>query len=236
MLDTIPSTRVALKLPSTMVSVTSWWRDHWLFVVGGVFVLAGLGSWGLSWYETQQTVDEAGRLYDVLHLAPNSRVADVGAGDGRFTVELARRHLTDGYMYATEIDLGRLAEVNAAVRWAGVNDVTILESRTTDTGLPPACCDAVFLRTVYHHLTRPDAIAADLFSAVRAGGRLAVIDFPPSGWRSVLSPVDGVPDDRTGHGISAEVVVSELTAAGFLLEERIDDWGAGHYCLVFRRP
>ena len=216
--------------------MTSRWRDHGLLLVGGLFLAAGLGSWGLSIYEARQTVAEAGRLSEVLHLRPDSRVADVGAGDGHLTVELARRSLTGGFIYATELDPGQLAELSAAVGQASLDNVTVLEARTTDTGLPPTCCDAVFLRTVYHHLTRPDTIAADLFSAVREGGRLAVIDFPPSRWLSVISLVEGVPDDRGGHGVSAETVIHEITAAGFVLEERIDDWGAGRYCLVFSRP
>ena len=216
--------------------VTSRWRDRALLLVGGLFLAAGLGSWGLSIYQARQTVVETRHLSRVLHLRPDSRVADVGAGDGRFTVELARRSLTDGFIYATEIDPGRLDELNAAVGQASLDNVTVLEARTTDTGLPPTCCDAVFLRRVYHHLTHPDTIAADLFSAVRGGGRLAVIDFPPSGWLSVISPVEGVPDDRGGHGVAAETVIREITTAGFVLEERIDDWAGGHYCLVFSRP
>ncbi len=216
--------------------VRSWWRDHALLLVGCGLVVAGLASWGLSTYETRQTVVEVGRLSDVLRLRPHSRVADVGAGGGRFTLEIARQHLTDGFIYATEIDLDQLGTLNEAVRQAGIDNVTVVESSTTDTGLPPACCDAVFLRTVYHHLTRPDEIASDLFSAVREGGRLAVIDFPPSRWLSVFAPIREVPEDRVGHGVSAETVLSELTAAGFVLEERIDDWGSGRYCLVLRRP
>ena len=216
--------------------MTSRWRDQGLRLVGGLFLAAGLGSWGLSIYEARQTVVKAGRLSGALHLRPDSRVADGGAGDGRFTVELARRSLTGGFIYATEIDPGQLAELSAAVGQASLDNVTVLEARTTDTGLPPTCWDAVFLRTVYHHLTHPDTIAADLFSAVREGGRLAVIDFPPSRWLSVISPVEGVPDDRGGHGVSAETVIRKITAAGFVLEERIDEWGAGRYCLVFSRP
>ena len=216
--------------------MTSWWRGHALLLVGGVLVVAGLARWGLSAYEARQTVVEVGRLSDVLRLRPDSRVADVGAGGGRFTLELARQYLTDGFIYATEIDLDRLGTLNDAVRQAGIDNVTIVESGTTDTGLPPACCDAVFLRTVYHHLTRPEAIASDLFSAIREDGRLAVIDFPPSRWLSIISPIRGVPEDRVGHGVAAETVLSELTAAGFVLEERIDDWGSGRYCLVLRRP
>jgi hypothetical protein len=72
------------------------------------------------------------------------------------------------------------------------------------TGLPEACCDAAFLRGVYHHLTEPTATAADLFMALRPIGDLAVIDFPPSRWLSIFFPTTGVPSNRGGHGIQPE--------------------------------
>ena len=142
----------------------------------------------------------------------------------------------DGYVYATEIDLGRLAAIRVAVGEAGLDNVTTLESSGTRTGLPPGCCDGVFLRRVYHHLTDPDAVAADLFAVVRPGGRLAIIDFEPNRWLSLVSSVEGAPDGRNGHGVQPDDVIAELTAAGFVLEAHRDDWGAGNYCLVFVRP
>lgn len=205
-------------------------------IVGAVLCLAGAVSWGVSRYQARQAVVEAAEIYSVLHLQSTSRVADVGAGTGAFSLELARVLAPDGYVYATEIDISKLAGIRVAVAEAGLDNVTTLESRANKTGLPPGCCDGVFLRTVYHHLTEPEAVAADLFSAVRPGGRLAIIDFEPGGWLSLVSPVEGVDEGRAGHGMSQDAVVNELTAAGFVLVAQHDQWRAGNYCLVFTRP
>ena len=171
-----------------------------------------------------------------LHLQATSRVADLGARTGVYSLELAGELAPDGYVYATEIDRGKLAGIRVAVAAAGLDKVTTLEAGRTKTGLPPSGCYGVFLRAVYHHLTDPDALAADLFAAVRPGGRLAIIDFEPRQWLSLVSPVEGVPESRDGHGVPPEVVVAELTAAGFTLEQRDDSWSAENYCLVFVRP
>ena len=48
---------------------------------------------------------------------------------------------------------------------------------------------------------------------------------PDSGYRW-CRPVEGVPESRDGHGVPPEVVVAELTAAGFTLEQRDDSWSA----------
>ena len=211
-------------------------QTPWLMIVGGILCLAGVVSWGASRYQARQTVVEAARIYATLDLRSTSRVADVGAGTGVYSLELARELAPDGYVYATEIDLGRLAAIRMAVSEAGLDNVTTLESGGTKTGLPPSCCDGVFLRRVYHHLTDPIAIAADLLAVLRPGGRLAIIDFEPNRWLSLVSSVQGAPESRTGHGVDPGVVIAELTAAGFVLDARHDDWGAGNYCLVFIRP
>ena len=171
-------------------------QTPWLMIAGGVLCIAGVVSWGVSRFQARQAVVETAEIYSALHLEPTSRVADVGGGTGTFSLELARVLALDGYVYATEIDIAKLAGIRVAVAEAGLDNVTTLESSADKTGLPPGCCDGVFLRTVYHHLTEPEAVAADLFSAVRPGGRMAIIDFEPRGWLSLVSPVEGVDEGR----------------------------------------
>ena len=211
-------------------------RSNGLTLVGLALCVAGIASWAVMRYQARQVVVEAAAIYTALALQPHSRVADVGAGTGRYSLELARTLLPEGYVYATEIDLGKLSSIRTAVASEGLQNVTALESRDSDTGLRPTCCDGIFLRRVYHHLTDPAGVASDLFAALRPGGRLVIIDFEPGGWWSGLFPADAPAPSRAGHGISPAVIVAELTAAGFVLGEQIDDWGASNYGLVFSRP
>ena len=122
--------------------------------------------------------------------------------------------------------------IRTRVAAAELRNVTILEARARDTGLPTSCCDAVVLRRVYHHLSDPAATNLDLLRALRPGGVLAIIDFPPM--FSWLWPW------RTGHGVAAGLVVEEVTAGGFTLVKVIEDWpGRGplkSYCAIFRKP
>lgn len=200
-----------------------------LIAIGGAAV--GIGRWNAA-----RDRAEAARIASVLLLEPGSSVADVGAGEGDFTIELARVIGASGRVFATEVDPELLTAVERAAADAGVENVTVREAGDASTGLPDACCQAALIRTVYHHLSQPDAIDAGLFRALRPGGRLLIIDFKPSGWLSFIAPVRNVPSNRGGHGVSPEIVTSELGAAGFVLERRIDDWRGGNYALLFRRP
>jgi hypothetical protein len=40
-------------------------------------------------------------------------------------------------------------------------------------------CDALLMRDVYHHIMRPEVFDRSAVAALKAGGRLAVIDFEP---------------------------------------------------------
>jgi SAM-dependent methyltransferase len=182
---------------------------------------------------------ELPRLRHELALKPGMSVADVGAGRGELTVALASAVGPSGRVFSTEIDTEAIAEIRARVVAGALENVTVVQAQARDTGLATGCCDAVVLRRVYHHLTEPASINRDLLRALRPGGVLAIIDFPPMfSW--LWPALKGVPENRGGHGITAGLVVKEVTASGFELVRVIDDWpGRGplaSYCAVFRKP
>ena len=169
------------------------------------------------------------RLKQVLALETRTVVADVGAGKGQLTVALAREVGSTGRVYSTEIDPARLRRLREVVAAAKVANVTVIEAYSSETGLPPSCCDAIVVRRVYHHLTDPSGINASLLRSLRPGGVLAVIDFPPPFFLR-----------RGQFGVPAKLVVGEMTSSGFELLRVIDDWPGrgpfGSYCLMFRKP
>jgi ubiquinone/menaquinone biosynthesis C-methylase UbiE len=181
----------------------------------------------------------ARRMGSLLEVKPGMRIGEVGAGTGKVTVALAKEVGPDGHIYATEIDPGRLDRIQQNVDKAGVSNVTIIHADADRIGLPENCCDAVFMIGVYHHLTNPVAIDAGIFRAVAPGGELAIADFPPSIWLRPWTP-KGIPANRGGHGVSEEIVINEVEAAGFQFSRRVTDWPGGlflhNYCLLFRKP
>lgn len=181
------------------------------------------------------TADEVERLAAWLEVQPGTRVADLGAGDGTYAVALARRVGPTGHVYATEIDDERLAEIRQAVTEAGLSNVTVIEGAVSNTNLPDACCDALFSRLVYHHLADPEAINADIFRALRPGGRLVIIDFEPGGILNWIARLETA-DRHGGHGTPKETVTSEVTAAGFELLRGPETWRGRTYAVLFRRP
>lgn len=198
----------------------------------GLSLLAPLG--GTACARKVAGASESARIARVLELAPGGVVADVGAGDGAWTVGLARRVGPGGRVYATEITEHLLEEIRQRAEEEGLTNVTALLGDQEGTGLPAGCCDAILLRKVYHHFTDPTAMNESLYAALQPGGRLAVIEY-----RDFLSSrVEGVPENRSGHGLDPEILTRELAAAGFELERVIEEWAgeANEYCALYRRP
>ena len=194
------------------------------FVVLLMIVAAGLSTWRGSGFRADGP--ELPRLRNVLALKPGMSVADVGAGNGELTAALAAEVGTNGRVYSTELDLD---QVRATVAAARLSNVTFVQSQADDTGLPANCCDAIVVRRVYHHLTDPVAINASLMRALRPGGVLAVIDFPPLvSWLSALN-----------HGVDVRRLTEEVVASGFDVVRVIEDWPGrgplGSYCAVFSK-
>jgi predicted methyltransferase len=196
-------------------------------VRAAIVLLLALACTGCHWTGGGFRADgaEMPRLRQVLALEAGKVVADVGAGKGELTRALSQEVGPAGRVYSTEIDAARLD----ALRAAGLGNVTVVEAQSDASGLPPNCCDAIVLRRVYHHLTEPAGINASLLQALRPGGVLVVIDFPPPFFWS-----------RGSLGVAAKEVVSEVAASGFELLQLLDDWpGRGPlqtYCAVFRKP
>src|SRR5712671_7538304 len=174
--------------------------------------------------------DEIKRLAAVMEWRPGTIVADIGAGDGKYAFAAAQIVGASGKVFATEIDIDKLSKLRSEVTKRHLANVTVLESKDADTNLPAECCDSIFLRRVYHHLTKPTEFNAALLRSLKPGGRLAIIEFPP---RSGLDPVQGVPANRGGHGIPQKVVIDELTSAGLQLVKTVQDWPDADYCVLF---
>ena len=195
-----------------------------------LLLLAGLAAAILAVQARGNAAAEIKRLAALMDWKPGTTVADIGAGDGKYSFAAAKQVGAAGKVFATEIDAKKLEELRAEVAKRKLQNVVVVDSKVADTNLPTGCCDAIFLRRVYHHLTKPAEFDVNLVRSLKPGGRLAIIDFPP---RSGLDPVEGVPSNRGGHGIPQKIVIEELTAAGLQMEKVVNDWPEDDYCVVF---
>lgn len=187
--------------------------------------------------ERAQAELDAPKLADVLELKPGMTVADIGAGGGAMTVVLGK-WIGAGHVFATDIGQRQLATIRDYVKREGLNNVTVIEGAAASTNLPASCCDAIFLRHVYHHISEIEAFNKSLHVSLKPGGRLAIIDFVA---RKGSAVPEDVPANREGHGVPVRVLIEEISAAGLKHASTIDQWPPGdknptYFLTLFLRP
>jgi ubiquinone/menaquinone biosynthesis C-methylase UbiE len=160
----------------------------------------------------QENAADAERLIRALAVQPGQTIGEIGAGGGELTIALARVVGESGRVLSNDINKETLRKIGVAIGEAGVTNVTLVEGREKDTNFPASCCDAIFMRAVYHHFGDPASMNASILQSLKPGGRLAIIDFtPPPGGEN---PPGGRALDNH-HGVTSPTVERELKAAGF---------------------
>jgi ubiquinone/menaquinone biosynthesis C-methylase UbiE len=200
------------------------------FLLAGSALFAGEIS---LWWGSRDPEAEARDLADLLEIRPGDTVADIGAGTGPLVAVMAARVGPGGRVYVTELDDGHLETLRTRATEPGLAHVIVARGEPAATGLPDACCRAVYMRHVFHHIEDVAAMSRDLHRTVAPGGRLAIIDFAPRWFLNLIAPVHSA--RGTGHGITVGDVEHEVTRAGFQVVQRDDRWRAGMFLVVFER-
>jgi len=138
-----------------------------------------------------------------LALPPDALVADIGAGTGYFAVRLARA-LPRGHVWGADVAPDMVRYLAERARREGLTNLTALAAAPDDPRLPRPVDLALVVNT-YHHIGARPAYFRRLRPWLRAGGRVAIIDFQPD------APV-GPPRHAR---VPAAVVKAEMGEAGY---------------------
>ena len=163
-----------------------------------------LGSNGFSTERDRDDRNEANTVMDLAAVKPGASVADIGAGEGYYTVRLAERVGKAGRVLAQDIDGDALRRLGARVEKDRLDNVSIKPGAEDDPRLPQASFDRVFMVHMYHEVAEPYAFAWRIWPALKPGGRVVVVD------------IDRSTDQ---HGIPPALLICEMEAVGFRLDE-----------------
>jgi len=120
--------------------------------------------------------NRAAFIVETLALSEGMVVLDAGCGPGRLTIPLASSVGPDGSVVALDIQPGMLARARAKTKAAGYTNVEFVEAALGDSGLPANHFDRVLLVTVLGEIPNRKAAIVELFSTLKPGGILAVVE------------------------------------------------------------
>jgi predicted methyltransferase len=153
-------------------------------------------------------------VMDKLKIADGAAVADLGAGGGWFTIQLARRVGPSGHVYAEDIQRQMVDLIQRRVQRENLPWVKPVLGTPTDPKLPSGL-DAVLLVNTFREMNDPPDTIVTLLQhvarAMNAQGCMGVLDFLPGG---------GGPGPEPDERVAPEEVVRVVEKAGLKLLSR----------------
>ncbi len=147
---------------------------------------------------------EAAKVMELANIRSGMTIADLGAGEGYYTVRLAERVGEDGRVLAQDIDRKVLERLGDRVERQGLSNISIKLGKPDDPQLPVDSFDRIFLVHVYHQVTEPYAFLHRMWPALAEAGEVIVVEA-----------------DRPTHaqGIPPPLLFCEFEAVGYHLIE-----------------
>jgi len=189
-----------------------------------------MGIGAASWLERpgrdeEQRPDEIVRK---MGLRDGDVVADLGAGTGYFTRRLAKAVAPSGRVYAVDIQPEMIDLLKRNVEKAGLTNVVPVLGTGDDPKLPKDALDWILLVDVYHELQQPKAVLARMREALKATGRIALVEYRLEGTTALHI--------REAHRMSPKQVLAEWQPAGFRLVKRHEFLPTQHFFVFAKAP
>jgi ubiquinone/menaquinone biosynthesis C-methylase UbiE len=160
------------------------------------------------------------RAMDAIGLGPGMVVGEAGAGDGYFTIPMARRVGPSGSVFANDISARALRSLEQNSAREGLSNIHTVTGTVTDPKFPLHDLQLVVLVHAFHDFSSPVAWLVSLKKYLRPDARVAVIDRDPA-------------QGAESHFWPRERVIRYAEEAGYELVKAVYD-NAEHLILVFK--
>ena len=130
-------------------------------------------------FSTEDARDRTGEAESVIAfagVAPKMSVADIGAGEGYYTVRLSRAVGPRGRVLAEDIIPSVRDRLALRVNRENLDNVAVRLGLPQDPRLPAASFDRIFLVHMYHEVEQPYEFLWHLRQGLKPGGQIVVVD------------------------------------------------------------
>ncbi len=142
-------------------------------------------------FSTEDARDRVGEAEEVMRLAgigPGMSVADIGAGEGYYTVRLSPLVGRRGRVLAEDIVGETRDRLAQRVQREGLDNVAVKLGKPADPMLPSGSFDRILLVHMYHEVTEPYEFLWNLREGLKADGLVVVVDSDRPVKRHVMPP------------------------------------------------
>ena len=159
----------------------------------------------------REKLERVEEIFEAMGVGPGSWVADIGAGDGFFAIRLAKRVGVAGRVFAVDIKERPLAIISERAKQENLENIRTILTKPYDPELPPRAFDAILVSNTYHEIEDYPAVLQVLASALKANGRLVIVDRV----QQEPAPLPSRAEQTAQHEIHPDYVTKELADAEF---------------------
>ena len=181
--------------------------------------VAHIISNGWSTEQERDKAHEAAAVMDRSGVKAGMTVADIGAGEGYYTVRLAARVGRQGRVLAEDIFPAIHDQLAQRVARDRLDNVSVQLGEAADPKLPAASFDRVMMVHMYHEIEQPYEFLWRLRPSLKPGGLVEVIDANRA---------------TQNHGTPPALLRCEFAAVGYQQVAMRDMPSAGGYLATFR--
>lgn len=183
-----------------------------------------MGYQGMSWLERTEREEEenTSKLLRNMKIQAGDTIADIGAGSGYHVFKMAPM-VDDGLIFGVDIQPEMLAAMDKKRDESTNKNISLKQGSEKSVNLPESSVDKVLLVDVYHEFNFPYEMMLSIKNAMRADAKLYLIEYRGE---------DASVPIKELHKMTEDQAVIEMEAAGFLLEDNIDNLPWQH-CMVF---
>jgi len=186
-----------------------------------------MGHPGIGWLErTKREKEEApSKAIALLDLAPDTVIADIGAGSGYYSFRIAPL-VPEGKVIAIDIQQEMLDFLNRQSEKLKIQNVEPHLGSIESIQLPENTLDAALMVDAYHEFSHPAEILASLHKALKPGGKIYLLEY--------RAEDPNVPI-KTLHKMTAAQAIKEYETLGFTFIENKPGLPWQHL-LIFEKP
>lgn len=181
--------------------------------------VAPIVSTRFSTEDARDRIGEAEAVMELAGLLPGMSVADIGAGEGYYTIRLSRAVGEGGRVLAQDIVPETRDMLARRVQRENLDNVSVRLGEAADPMLPPQSFDRIFMVHMYHEVTEPYEFLWNLREGLKQGGEIVVVE--------AERPIER-------HGMPPELLDCEFEALGMERIRTAPIPGADAYFAAFR--
>lgn len=187
-----------------------------------------MGHPAIGWLERGNREDQEApsRAIAAIDLPRDAVIADIGAGSGYYTFRLAKNLVPDGEVVAVDIQPEMIEFLRTRAEERSVTNVRLHLGTVESIKLEPESIDAALLVDAYHEFSHPREMMESIFSALRPGGRVFLLEYRAEDPEVRIKPL---------HKMTEAQARKEMEAVGLQWATTRDILPWQHF-MIFRKP